>query len=217
MQIRQYLLAIAALAFAAPCLAGTENYKHLGSRPASGSVETPDYRFQYAAPSETYETISWEAYRDKTEKRNSVMVIGLSGYDTYALSVLYKGRARSGQAALGVAQEMYPSLAFAAGPNPACANTSLERPFELSGRMLNFMALCLDDATGSIYELSISWQSLILAMRSVDTLVAESGECAASKARDPATRCPDYIGTYARAYRTFLSSFAASGKQGDGA
>jgi hypothetical protein len=192
--------------------AGPENYKHIGERLASGQIETPYYSFQYSPPSETYGVITWDAYRDKTEKRNTVMVIGLRGYDTYALSVLYKGQATPAQGALDAAKQQYPSGSFTAGPNPSCVNTPLDRPFQLDGRMLNFLAICVDKETSSIYELSISWQSLILAMKSLDTVASESESCVASKAQDPSARCPDYIGTYAGSYRTFLTSFHPSGK-----
>lgn len=182
MDIRKYVVAVIGLAFATASFAGAENYKHLGERPASGRVKTAYYSFEYTAPSETYSSITWNAYRDKSEKRNEVMVIGLSGYDTYALSVLYKGRAETGQSVLEVAKKQYSSLSFGAGPNPACVNTPLERPFQLDGRMLNFLAICVDSGSNAIYELSISWQSLMLAMQSLDAVAKESDECAAAKA-----------------------------------
>jgi hypothetical protein len=206
----KFVLAIATLAFSTATLAQTENYKHLGEKASSGKLKTPYYNFNYSAPS-SYETISWNAYSDKTEKRNTIMVIGLRGYDTYALSVLYKGNAKPGQNALSVAQEKYPSLTFSDGQNTACVNTSLDRPIDLSG-MLNFFAMCVDNSTSSIYELSISWQSLILAVESVDRIVKESAECSAAKVKDPSTRCPDRMGSYSSAYKTFLTSFTMSGK-----
>ena len=208
----KYALAALALAISTQSLAASDNYKHLGERPASGRVETRFYSFAYSPPSETYGSISWNAYRDKSEKRNTVMVVGLSGYDTYALSVLYKGQRAPGQAVADVAKQQHSSLPFAAGPNPSCVNTPLDRPFELDKRMVTFTAICVDSTSDAIYELSISWQSLILAMQSLETITKESQECANAKAQDPSTRCPDRIGTYAGAYTSLLSSFALSGK-----
>jgi hypothetical protein len=208
----KYVLAVAALAFSTTSIAQTENYKSLGQRPTSGQIKTSYYKFQYSSPSGSYDSISWDAYSDKTEERNTVMLIGLRGYDTYALSVLYTGNAQTGQNALNVAQEKYPSLTFTTGPNPACVNTSLDRPFALSGRMLNMLALCVDDSTKSVYELSISWQSLVLAVKSVDAIIKESEECSAAKVTDSTTRCPDRIGAYSSAYKTFLTTFSMSGK-----
>ena len=200
------------LACSTACLAGTENYEPLGERPSSGHVETSYYSFAYSAPSGSYDTIPWDAFRDKSEARNSIMVIGMRGYDTYALSVLYKGQRDPAKSALEIAKQQYPSSTFEIGPNRACANTSLDRPFELDTRMINFLAICVDDKSNAIYELSISWQSLILAMKSLEKVVKDSQECASAKLADPTTRCPDYIGNYSRSYQTFLSSFVMSGK-----
>lgn len=212
MAILKCALAVAACMVAANASAGTEDYKHLGERPPAGQVSTEYYRFDYASPSTTYANIEWNAYRDKKEKRNTVMVVGLSGYDTYALSVLYQGTAPDGKDALGVAQAKYPSLTFAPSDNPACVTTATERPFQLTERMIGFMAMCVDGKTRAVYELNLSWQSLILLMKSLDGVVAESAKCAADKQKDPATRCPDQISPYVASYRTLLSSFALTGK-----
>ena len=209
---RNCLAGLLTLAFSNACLAGPENYDSLGDRPSSGHVDTPYYSFDYTAPSGSYESIPWNAFRDKSEARNSIMVIGMRGYDTFALSVLYKGQRDPAKGALEIARQQYPGGSFEIGPNQACANTSLDRPFELDTRMINFLAICVDGKSNAIYELSISWQSLILAVQSLDTVVKESGECASAKLADPATRCPDRIGNYSRSYRTFLSSFVMSGK-----
>lgn len=212
MDIVKYVLAIALSASAGDALAQKENYKHMGERPASGQISTPYYTFSYVSPSETYQSITWNAYSDKKEKRNTVLVTGLSGYDTYALSVLYKGQAKEGQSLIDVAKENYPSAAFSVEENPACATIPTDKPFPLSGRMLVFLAICVDEASKSTYEINISWQSLILAMKSLDTVVEQSNQCAADKLKDPAVRCPDYIGAYSASYKTFLSSFSMSGK-----
>ena len=212
MAIQKYIFAIVCLAVATTSYAGTENYEHVGERPAAGRVDTAYYSFEYSAPNKVYDSISWNAYGDKTEKRNSVMVTGLSGYDTYALNVLYKGNARAGQSALDVAREQYPSLSLSTGPNPSCVNTSLDQPFQLDRMMLNFLALCIDNDSNSIYELNISWRSLLLAMQSPDTMAKESEECSVAKAQDSATRCSDYFSDYAQAYKKFLSSFKMTGK-----
>ena len=119
MGIPKHVVAFALLVVFSSATAENSNYKHLGERPASGDVKTAFYTFRYEAPSQTYDSIEWNAYRDESEKRNSIMVTGLSGYDTYALSVLYKGRATHGQGALGFAKEKYPSLVFEEGPNPS--------------------------------------------------------------------------------------------------
>lgn len=212
MTVLKYALAFVACVVVGNATAGTEDYKHLGERPAAGHVATDYYGFDYKAPSETYANIEWNAYRDKKEKRNTVMVIGLSGYDTYALSVLHQGPAPEGKDVLGVAQAKYPSLTFAPSDNPACVTTAADRPFQLTTRMIGFMAMCMDGKTRAVYELNISWQSLILMINSLDGVVAESSQCASDKLKDPATRCPDRIGTYAASYRTLLSSFATTGK-----
>lgn len=212
MGIRKHIVAIAILVAFSSATAENKHYKHLGERPASGDVKTAFYTFSYEAPSQTYDSIEWNAYRDKGEERNSIMVTGLSGYDTYALSVLYKGRATSGQSALGFAEAKYPSLVFVDGPNPACVNTQLDRPFHLDGRMVNIMAMCIDPVSSAAYELSISWQSLILAMNSIDQITNESEACMAAKSADPSERCPDRIELYTKSFRTLISSFAMTGK-----
>ncbi|MBL8517215.1 MAG: hypothetical protein JNM76_09615 [Betaproteobacteria bacterium] len=190
--------------------AANNNYKHLGERPASGVVKTAFYAFNYEVPNTGYTSMGWKAYSDLREPRNAVMVTGMTGYDTYALSVLYQGTAKAGQGALQLAGAMHPNMTFLAGPNPACVNTSLDQPFELSERMVNFMAVCVDKDSLAIYELGISWKSLILAVRSIDEIVRESGECVAAKAANPEVRCPDRLDSYIRSFRTLLASFALS-------
>ena len=78
--------------------------------------------------------------------------------------------------------------------------------------MVNLMAMCIEPVSSAAYELSLSWQSLILAMSSIDQVTKESEGCAAAKAADPSERCPDRIGSYTKSFRTFISSFAMSGK-----
>ncbi|KRA75667.1 hypothetical protein ASD78_06755 [Lysobacter sp. Root667] len=209
----KWLCAIALLAASANAAAQTENYKHVGSRSPAGQLDKDYYAFSYIAPSSTYGDIEWEEYRDKKEKRNTVMVIGLSGYDTYALSVLYKGKSEAGQSVLDAAKQRYPSANFAVTDlNPGCATTPVDKPFALDGRMLTFLAVCVDERSRAVYELGISWRSLILAMKSLDRVAEESEACAEQKRNDPQARCPDYLGAYSAAYRKALGSFAMKGK-----
>ncbi|RDZ26024.1 hypothetical protein [Lysobacter silvisoli] len=209
----KHLCALALLAASATATAQTENYKHVGSLESAGQLDKDHYSFSYLAPSNTYSDIEWEQYRDKKEKRNTVMVIGLSGYDTYALSVLYKGQADAGQTALDAATQRYPSADFALTDlNPACATTPTDKPFALDGRMYTFLAVCIDQRSRAVYEVGISWRSLILAMKSIDRVAEESAACAEQKRNDPQARCPDYLGTYSAAYRKVLSTFAMKGK-----
>lgn len=212
MGMLKYALALAACAVVANVQAGTEDYKRLGERPPAGQVKTDYYRFKYTAPREVFADIEWNAFADKQEKRNTVMVIGLSGYDTYALSVLYKGPAAEGMDALAVAQSKYPNLAFAPSSNPACVSTAPDRPFALDERMVGFVAMCMDASTHGMYELNLSWRSMSLMMQPLDTLIAESSQCAADKRKDPDTRCGDRITPYAASFNTFLASFSTTGK-----
>lgn len=212
MDFRSNIAAIALLAASSAVVASTNDYQHLGKRPASGEARTAFYAFSYEEPNPAYKSMGWNAYSDKREERNLAMVTGMTGYDTYALSVLYQGTAAPGQGALAVAQARHPNMTFSTGPNPQCVNTSLERPFQLADRMANFMAVCVDKDTQAIYELGISWKSLLLAVRSLDEMVRESSDCVAAKAASASARCADQLGWYTRSFRTFLSSFAASGR-----
>lgn len=209
----KHLCALALLAASATATAQTENYKHVGSLKSAGQLDQDYYAFSYLAPSDTYAGIEWERYRDKKEKRNTVMVIGLSGYDTYALSVLYKGQSDAGRTALDEAKQRYPSAEFAVTElNSACATTPTDKPFALDGRMYTFLAVCVDERSRAVYEVGISWRSLILAMKSLDRVAEESTACAEQKHNDPQARCPDYLGTYSAAYRKVLSTFSMKGK-----
>lgn len=200
-----------AAVYAAVALGQPARFVHIGDRPATGRIETPAYRFLHTAPRASYAGMSWAAYADTSEKRNTTMLIGLSGYDSYALSVHYKGQAAEGRTALDLARIRYPSLSLGPGPNAGCVNTSLERPFELSNRMLNLMALCVDPRSGAVYELSLSWRSVVVASSSVDELLRSARDCAAARSKDPANPCVDALGSYAGAFRAFLSSFIMSG------
>lgn len=212
MGMLKYALALVACVVVANAQAGTEDYKRLGERKPAGQVKTDYYQFNYTAPREVFADIEWDAFADKKEKRNTVMVIGLAGYDTYALSVQYKGPAAEGTDALAMAQSKYPNLSFAPSSNPACVSTAADRPFALDERMVAFVAMCMDATTHGVYELNLSWRAMSLMMQPLDTLIAESRQCAADKLKDPATRCGDRVTMYAASFNTFLTSFATTGK-----
>lgn len=212
MDLRSLSAALVLFAVSAAPSTATENYKSLGERPASGEMGTALYAFSYELPQSAFKAMGWKAFSDLRQPRNLIMVTGLHGHDTYALSVLFQGTASAGQDALSLARQKYPDRKFSAGPNPACANTSLDRPFSLTDRMVSMMAVCVDKSSMSIYELVISWQALILVVEPIDQIVQKSRLCAEVKSANPEARCPDRIGEYTRSFNTFLSTFTFSGK-----
>jgi hypothetical protein len=78
--------------------------------------------------------------------------------------------------------------------------------------MAAMLAVCVDPKSQATYELSISWNSAILALQSIDELAATTAQCQASQAEAPARVCSRRIGDFTKAFEGFLASFRMTGR-----
>ncbi len=204
---RQLNLFFMVIAFICTSTQGAQ-YKYIDQRSASGIFENPHYRFSYSAPSSAFQSSTWEHFEGDDNKRSTLLRVGLNGYDTYAVSVQYKGSVDPDMTPLQAASRQYKIFSFSAYEgNIACASSATEKPIVISANMIGHIAYCIDKVNKSLYEVSITWRSLALQAKTLDGVIQESLACKKELKLSPLTKCPDYLGELQATYNLLLSSF----------
>lgn len=184
----------------APALAQSDDYVAKGKQAASSKVKHKAYTFEVIAPYSVYEDIDWQRYQDRKDPGSTILVTGLGGYDSYALTVLTVVDPGTTDP-LTLAQRKYPSISFAAHPtNPSCVVSDLSAaPQQMAPGMQAHFAECVDPKTGMAYELALSWRSMVMWVTGPDS------PC--RKAEDGGVRCPDREVPLREAMDRFVGSF----------
>lgn len=186
----------------------TRRFESVGQRPGHGELAKPAYRFRFESPRSSYAAMGWKEFRDRGEPRHTLLLTGLSGYDSHALSIIYKGEREPAQDLAGFVRQLYPKAVFEVpAARPDCL--SLAAPLQLSGRLLSLFAFCSAPERREVYELHLSWQSLFISLRGLEGLQRESAACQAAAAAPAASapHCDDALGDWTRSFQTLLSSF----------
>lgn len=200
------LAALAACLFASHQLAAA-SFAVAGALPATGHVDHALYGFDVAPPSSTYRAHAWRRFSDTADARTTVLAIGMPGYDSYAVSVM--ASASGAGSAAELAQRRQPEVEFTSiGANRECVVSDLGRPVRLEAGMVAFLAACVDSETRLAFELTMSWESQIIAIGESPRFRERAAQCAPG-GFEPAgdEPCVDRLETMREAMRTFVGSF----------
>lgn len=183
------------------------SYSAEGALPAAGHVDHALYGFDVAPPSDTYRSFSWRRFSDNADARTTVLAIGMPGYDSYALSVM-ASEAGAGSAE-EVARRRQPEVEFTAiGVRRECVVSDLGKPVRLDSGMVAFLAACVDSETRLAFELTMSWESQIIAIGESPRFRERAAQCAPGAFEpDGEEPCVDRLETMRDAMRTFVGSF----------
>ena len=188
------------------CAALAAPYSAKGEEPASSHIKHARYSFDVVAPSSVYKDIAWKRFSDDAEPLTTVLVTGMQGYDSYALSVMPERGPEATPVEIG--KRKFPDTSFTP-VGEDCAISDLAKPIELDGRMVAFEGFCIEPKSHQAYELTISWKSLLLA---VDEIDPEGKQCGVGVRWDPIDKkCEDTMGDMRAAMNTFVHSFRFRG------
>jgi hypothetical protein len=202
------VLALPAGSMVASATPENANYKFVAEIKGSAKVANDLYSFEVSPPNRVYESLGWTRYSDNNNDKNTILVTGMSGYDTYALSVLDKGKVDAALTSAAFAKASYQSISFG-DPMPAngCVMTPLDTPLKLSSSMVAFNAICISPKHQA-FELTISWKSMILMMGSDDDMVGPDCDRSGEGPPKPSAGCRHRIDDMKASMQTFVSSFA---------
>ena len=188
--------------------AADSDYKFIGQKSSEGTFQNRYYRFSFSSPNRIYDGSKWEVYVDRREKRSTVLLIGLRGYDTYVIAILRADATARDASASQVASQRYPSATFTpAEKNSACVTTDPKTPIGLTSDTVGFMAICIDQNDRSIYEVSLSYS---IRLQSFEQLLKEADECNKHGPPPWAQRCPDHIEKFRASYSSLINSLVFS-------
>jgi hypothetical protein len=193
-----------AFCFCVPAFA-QENSQYVPAGEIEGSAEVKHraYTFEVIPPYSVYRSMGWHRFSDRNDQGSTILVTGMGGYDSYALSVLSVSDPVS-KDPLAIAKQKYPSIQFALHPtNPVCAVSDLSgAPQQLDRGMQAHVAECVDPKTGKAYELTISWRSMLMLVTGAE---ASGAQC--DKDAEGHIRCPRREGPLREAMDKFVGSF----------
>ncbi len=189
--------------------AGQQDFRFVAETPSAATIETARYAFQVIAPHSTYLKDRWKRYFDPTTD-TTTMVMSTSRGDSYALTVTPLTSASDQTAPLPaprtILRTRHPEDALAPGSsNPDCATTDWSAPTRIGPDMVIVTAVCAAPGSQQVYELTLSWLSVLLR----DDGGSAGSACGGNEGED----CTARIAQMRQSMKVFVDSFQPVGKR----
>ena len=186
-----------------------QGYSPVGEVAPSAVVEAAEYTFSVSPVYSAYREQAWQRFADNGDPGNTVLLNGMGGYDSYALSALRQPKPSAPVTAMASAKAAYSDISFTVHPVARdCAVMDPGPPVPLAADMVALAAHCVDPRTGEVFELIISWKSMLLRVNEVPGAAqAGANVCGGEPGQSKEAACKPRFDQMRAAMDTFVGSF----------